>query len=119
VRDWRQARRATRFLPVGNPKHTNSISLNISFVPQGVTASRDIWVGGRWEVRNGEVVRQTQPRLIELSDDSDDSDDISDEMYEGNMGSRYYPGGDSDSDEEYQSDDYGINEYSSYGYFSR
>jgi hypothetical protein len=103
-------------------KHTNSISLNIGFVPQGVTASRDIWVGGRWEVRNGEVVRQTQPRLIELSDDSSDSDDFSDfsdEMYEGNMGSRYYPGGDLDSDEEYQSDDYGINEYSSYGYFFR
>jgi hypothetical protein len=62
-------------------KHTNPISLNITFVPKGVTASGDVVAGGRWEVRKGQVVRQTQPRLVELSDDSsdmDDSDDIDD-----------------------------------------
>jgi hypothetical protein len=100
-------------------KHTNSIALNIKFVPKGVTASRDVVTGGRWEVRKGEVVRQTQPRLVELpndSDDSDDSDEFYEEMYERLEKYGHYPGG--DSDDEYSPDHYGINEYSSYGYFS-
>lgn len=81
-------------------KHTNATSLKVSLVPRGITASKDIVAGGRWEVHNGEVVRQTQPRLIELSDDSsgrDDSDDFYDVMYERyDMYGGHYPGGDSD-----------------------
>jgi hypothetical protein len=64
-------------------KHTNAISLNINFVPKGVTASGNIVPGGRWEIRKGEVVRQTQPRLVELPDYSDYLDDLFEQRYEG------------------------------------
>ena len=80
-------------------KHKNAISLDINFVPKGVTASGHIVLGGSWEIRKGEVVRQTQPRLVELPDYSDYFDDFYEQMCEGSsMDVDSYP--DWGSDEE-------------------
>ena len=50
-----------------------------SFTQEKYTKDR---IGGRWEVRDGKVCRQTQPRLAERpeEDDSDDEEDWDEEM---------------------------------------